>query len=219
MFVPWDYSIAGLVTLSKDGREAVTNALNELKKYCFLTIEAKRTNKGAFSTFYTFYENPEENPNYKGLTATGFPLRSEKTEENIRNGFSVTVNPMQTNRNGSTDSEKSEQININNNNLKQITKTEKKKKQKEKISFGEFNNVFLTQDEIGKLKELYKNEEKFNEGIAILSNYKESSGRKYKSDYAVLNRSNWVFQKVFPKNEQLSLSEFENEGKYSRCYG
>lgn len=108
----WDYSIAGLVTLSKDGREAVTNALNELKKYCFLTIEAKRTNKGAFSTFYTFYENPEENPNYKGLTATGFPLRSEKTEENIRNGFSVTVNPMQTNRNGSTDSEKSEQINI-----------------------------------------------------------------------------------------------------------
>ena len=99
----WDYSIAGLVTLSKDGRDSVTKALEELEKHGFLVVENSRI-KGAFARFYTFYENPEENPIY-------------------RNGFSVTVNPLQLCRNGSTVTENHEQINTNNKILKLNTKT------------------------------------------------------------------------------------------------
>lgn len=55
----WDYSIAGLVTLSKDGRDSVAKALEELEKHGFLVIEKSRS-KGAFTSFYTFYENPED---------------------------------------------------------------------------------------------------------------------------------------------------------------
>lgn len=209
----WDYSIAGLVTLSSDGRDSVTNALKELEKLGFLNIEKSRI-KGTFARFYTFYENPDDNPLFnKVLAVTGFPLRCGD-----RDGFSDTVNPMQMCRDGSTETDNPEQINTNNKVLKLNTNTNKKqqRKEKEKISFGEFSNVFLTQEEILKLKELYKTEEKFNEGITILSNYKASSGKKYKSDYAVLNRSNWVYKKIFPIQQEQTVS---NSGKYSKCYG
>lgn len=114
----WDYSIAGLVTLSSDGREAVTNALNELKKHFFLTVEKKRTEKGVFTTFYTFYENPEENPNYNILPVADFPSRVEENSQNNHNGFPDTDNPMRINRCGLTVSENPEQINTNNKILK-----------------------------------------------------------------------------------------------------
>lgn len=214
----WDYTIAGLVTLSSDGRDSVTAALNELEKNGFLHIEKDRI-KGTFARFYTFYENPADNPIYTNVSAvTDFPTRCDDSN---RNGFSVTVNPMQLCRNGATVTDKPEQINTN-NEIKKTSKEDKKKKQKKeqkKISFGEFKNVFLTQTEIEKLKALYVNETNFNKGIQILSNYKESSGKKYKSDYAVLNRSNWVYSKVFPNVEQLRLTGTDNGGKYSRCYG
>ena len=215
----WDYTIAGLVTLSSDGRDSVTGALNELEKNGFLYIEKSRI-KGTFARFYTFYENPSDNPVYMGVsTVTDFPTRFEDSD---RNGFSVTVNPMQLCRNGATVTDNPEQINTNNEIKKENTKNKKKKikkEEKEKISFGEFKNVFLTQVEIDKLKELYKNEENFNKGVEILSSYKESSGKKYKSDYAVLNKSNWVYSKIFPNVQQLQFAGNNNSGKYSKCYG
>lgn len=110
----WDYSIAGLVTLSKDGRDSVTKALEELEKHGFLVVENSRI-KGAFARFYTFYENPDENPNYK--------KKNPDNRDFHRNGFSVTVNPMQLCRNGSAVTEKPEQINTNNKILKLNTNT------------------------------------------------------------------------------------------------
>jgi len=204
--------------LSSDGRDSVTGALNELEKNGFLNIEKSRI-KGTFARFYTFYENPDENPDYKNISAvTGFPTRCDDSD---RNGFSVTVNPMQSCRNGATVTDNPEQINTNNEIKKISTDNQKKKlkKEEEKFSFGEFKNVFLTQTEIEKLKALYKTENKFNEGIEILSSYKESSGKKYKSDYAVLNKSNWVYKKVFPNVQQLQFIGNDNGGKYSKCYG
>ena len=214
----WDYTIAGLVTLSSDGRDSVTGALNELEKNGFLNIEQSRI-KGTFARFYTFYENPDDNPLFTSLsTVTDFPTRCGDFN---RNGFSVTVEPMRSCRNGATVTDNPEEINKKNKEKKSNTdnKKKKQKKEEEKISFGEFNNVLLTQDEINKLKTLYKTENKFNEGIEILSSYKESSGKKYKSDYAVLNRSNWVYKKVYPNVEQLSFTGTNNGGKYSKCYG
>ena len=212
----WDYTIAGLVTLSSDGRDSVTAALKELEKNGFLNVEKSRI-KGTFARFYTFYENPDENPLFnKGLTETEIPTRCDDSD---RNGFSVTVNPMQLCRNGATVTDNPEQLNTN-DEIKKSKKDNQKNKptKEEKISFGEFQNVFLTQTEIDKLKTLYKTETKFNEGIEILSSYKESSGKKYKSDYAVLNKSNWVYKKVFPNVEQLQIVN-SGGGKYSRCYG
>ena len=87
----WDYSIAGLVTLSKDGRDSVTKALEELEKHGFLIIKKSRS-KGSFTSFYTFYENPEENPSLK--------TENPENRDFHRNGFSDAGKPMRENRIG-----------------------------------------------------------------------------------------------------------------------
>lgn len=80
----------------------------------------------------------------------------------------------------------------------EITKTKTKEKNKpKKLLLGEFNNVSLSLDEQHKLNELYK--DRFDLAIEILSNYIASSGKKYKSHYAVLKKDNWVYEKVMSK--------------------
>ena len=66
----WDYSIAGLVALSKDGKDSVMNALNELEELGYLIRTKLTDDKGRFAGYdYNIYENPQtgkpcvENPN------------------------------------------------------------------------------------------------------------------------------------------------------------
>lgn len=80
---------------------------------------------------------------------------------------------------------------ISNTNTKETntsnnSNTNGKIKTKKKQSYGDFKNVNLTDEEFEKLKEK-PNYEKF---IQDLSLYKESSGKKYKSDYATI--LNWM---------------------------
>lgn len=65
------------------------------------------------------------------------------------------------------------------------------KKEKKKV-FGPMQNVLYSEDEERKLRE--KLGMKFDRAVEILSNYKASSGKKYKSDYAAT--LNWVIARV-----------------------
>ena len=122
---------------------------------------------------------------------------------------------MRENRCGKTVSENPEQLNTNNKELKKNTKT--KKEEELKSSFGEFNNVFLTQKEQTKLITIYGN--KFNEAVEVLGAYKAAKGKKYKSDYAVLGEHNWVFKKIFPNGKiQNQETQAPQGGKYAKCY-
>ena len=60
----WDYSISGLVSLSKDGKDSVMNALTELEKYGYLKRTRITNAKGQFAGYdYDIYEKPFiENP-------------------------------------------------------------------------------------------------------------------------------------------------------------
>lgn len=87
-------------------------------------------------------------------------------------------------------------IEINNNNEEKKPKTKAKAKTNvEKLQYGEFKNVLLTNEEKEKLKGLY-GDQNLARAIETLSSYIESSGKKYKSHYAVLGKHNWVYQKV-----------------------
>lgn len=56
----WNYSISGLVTLSKDGKDSVMSALSELEKYGYLTRERVTNDKGQFSGVeYNIFEVPQ----------------------------------------------------------------------------------------------------------------------------------------------------------------
>ena len=59
----WDYSVAGLTTLSKDGKDGVMTALAELEKFGYLTRTRLVNDKGQFDGIeYNIYEHPGEKP-------------------------------------------------------------------------------------------------------------------------------------------------------------
>lgn len=114
------------------------------------------------------------------LGKDGECLNFETVAEGLGNGYNVTAQ----------------------NKDKDKDKDKDKNKKPEIITLGEFSNVNLSEDEITKLKALYK--EKFNPAIEILSSYIASSGRKYKSHYAVLGKHNWVYKKTFEENNGMT---------------
>jgi len=129
----WNYTISGLVSLSQDGPDGVKSALKSLKQFGFLKIEKIRNSKGVFESIYTFYENPEENPDFK-------PVSEDKDKEETKtvqksfdtpvsspnnlSGKSTQVNltrvdlPHRLSHTGLTDVVKPMQINTNNKILK-----------------------------------------------------------------------------------------------------
>lgn len=57
----WNYSISGLVALSKDGKDSVMSALAELEEFGYLTRVRTTNEKGQFSGVeYNIYEEPQK---------------------------------------------------------------------------------------------------------------------------------------------------------------
>lgn len=98
----WDYSIAGLVTLSKDGKDSVMNALNELELFGYLSRTRVTNEKGQFAGYdYDIFESPQ----------TGTPQQVKPYAEKPD-----TDNPRQLNTNQSSIKE----LNKNKSNTKEI---------------------------------------------------------------------------------------------------
>ena len=59
----WDYSIAGLATLSKDGKDSIMSALGELEKFGYLARTRLTNDKGQFAGVeYNIFEQPQKKP-------------------------------------------------------------------------------------------------------------------------------------------------------------
>ncbi len=93
----WNYSIAGLVSLSKDGKDSVMAALAELEKFGYLNRLRTTNSKGQFSGVeYNIYEEPQkDNPvaekqnedkqNAGNTNAENPPLLNTKFTKNLNN--------------------------------------------------------------------------------------------------------------------------------------
>lgn len=81
----WDYSVQGLMKLSRDGKDSVMAGINELEDYGYLIRTQEKDESGRFTGYnYSVYEHPfSENP------SAGKPLEENPT----------TVNPPQLNNN------------------------------------------------------------------------------------------------------------------------
>ena len=56
----WDYSISGLATLSKDGKDSIMSALSELEKFGYLTRTRLTDERGRFAGVeYNIFEVPQ----------------------------------------------------------------------------------------------------------------------------------------------------------------
>lgn len=108
----WNYSVAGLVTLSKDGKDSVMTALAELEKFGYLTRKQLFNEKGQFSgvEYHIFEEPQKENP-----VAENPHAEKQKTEKQH------AENPPQLNTN-LINYENNKDINIS--NTKAITESE-----------------------------------------------------------------------------------------------
>lgn len=101
----WDYSLAGLCSICKEGKDAIRSTLKELKDNNYLVIEKSKNDKGLFEYTYIIYEEPQI---------------IEKSKEI----YPDTENPYM----DSPDMENPTQINTNKQNTKkQIDKEDKEK--------------------------------------------------------------------------------------------
>ena len=82
----WDYSAAGLVTLSKDGKDSVNAALKELEKFGYLKRTQAYDASGKFSGYnYEIFEQPSAVRSEKPTTDKPFaenPSTEKPTTEN-----------------------------------------------------------------------------------------------------------------------------------------
>ena len=59
----WNYTVSGLVSICKESETSIKSALNELKKFGYLTITKKKPNEtssGRFEYEYNIYEKPQK---------------------------------------------------------------------------------------------------------------------------------------------------------------
>lgn len=129
----WNYSVSGLVRLSKDGKDSVMTALAELEKFGYLSRAQMVNDKGQFSGIeYNIFEQPQQE---KAIAA----------KQDAANQVSVNQ-----------DAEKPLQLNTNQSitkNNKDINKSNTK--QEAAISDDDMYELLLDIDDID-LAELYR---------------------------------------------------------------
>lgn len=78
----WNYSISGLVTLSKDGKDSVMSALAELEKFGYLQRDRMINEKGQFDGIeYHIFEQPVKEKPVAGIQNEEKPNSAKSHEE------------------------------------------------------------------------------------------------------------------------------------------
>ena len=114
----WNYSIAGLVTLSKDGKDSVMNALNELEEFGYLKRTRYVDEKGRFAGYdYDIYEKPQTEKQ-----ATENPYAEKPNTENPT------------------------QLNTNQSNINELNNNKSRKKASKRNSFDEIITAYSTDE-------------------------------------------------------------------------
>lgn len=87
----WNYTVAGLVSLSKDGKDSVMSGLAELEKFGYLIRTQTTNEKGQFSGIeYNIFEQPQE--------ANPFSEKQISENQNAENRISENPPLLNTNK-------------------------------------------------------------------------------------------------------------------------
>lgn len=90
----WDYTLAGLAKINKEGVDGITSAIKELEKYGYVTRKRVRDEKGRVrGTDYTVYEKPVKT----GKTKQDNPILEKPILENPVLDNPILENPRQEN--------------------------------------------------------------------------------------------------------------------------
>lgn len=92
----WDFSIRGLISIVKEGRDSIYTAINELKKFGYCEVVACRDSKGKLlGNDYVFYEEPIAVEAQCDLPNTDFPDMDKPHTEKPHTDNPDTENPPQ----------------------------------------------------------------------------------------------------------------------------
>ena len=167
----WDYSVRGLVTLSKDGIGSVMSALNELEELGYLNRTRAHDEKGRFAGYdYDIYETPySENP-YTEKPNTDKPNTEKPYTENQPQLNTNTLTPKEI--------------------KKECIKYEEEKAapdygNEDDILLPIKGNLMMSENQIADLLDKM-GLEAFDEYLARLSGYVEKTGHPIKSHYATM---------------------------------
>lgn len=93
----WDYSVSGLVRLSKDGKDSVMTALAELEKFGYLTRTQTTNEKGQFSGVeYNIFEEPQQEV---AVSAKSHSANKKAEKSHSENPGQLNTNSFITNEN------------------------------------------------------------------------------------------------------------------------
>ena len=139
----WDYSAAGLVTLSKDGKDSVNAALKELEKFGYLRRTQAYDGSGKFSGYnYEIFEQPSEAFKAEEKPTTENPTTDKPFAENPSTVKPTTENPPQL----STEELKTKKSKTKKSN----TEEEVRKKEKPAPTYDAIINDRIFDDEVKK---------------------------------------------------------------------
>ena len=86
----WNYSVSGLVKLSKDGKDSVMSALSELEEFGYLTRERVVDSKGRFAGVeYNIYEQPQQE---KPIAEKPISAKENAEKSNAENTTQLNTN-------------------------------------------------------------------------------------------------------------------------------
>lgn len=89
----WNYSVPGLVTLSKDGKDGVMTALAELEEFGYLTRERITNSKGQYAGIeYNIYEEPQKEIPIAEKPTSAMPILENPTSEKPQQSNTNSIN-------------------------------------------------------------------------------------------------------------------------------
>lgn len=169
---------AELYGISKD---RISKLLNILKNKGYITVHVERNEKNEVVKRYIKLNMTE---------TTRPPVENNETPQ-VKNNEPPQVKNNEENN-----------INLNNTRMNNINLNIPHSKQKnQKHKYGEFQNVFLSDEELQKLKNEY-GDEKTTKAIQLFSEAIEMKGYKYKSHYLAMRK--WVFRALEEQSRVIS---------------
>ena len=89
----WDYSVAGLETLSRDGKASINKALAELERFGYLKRTQRMDDKGRFDGYdYDIYENPSTEKPFTENPSTEKPSTENPPQLNTNKSITDVLN-------------------------------------------------------------------------------------------------------------------------------
>ena len=227
----WDYSVMGLTTLSKDGKDSVMSALNELEEFGYLKRSCLNDECGRFAGYdYDIYEQPQaadadestETP-YAEKPHAEKPYAENPNTEKPHTEKPHAENPLQLNTNiPNTKQPNTKQSNTNNKTIddcfEKLWALYPRKTNKGQVSNATKRKLFdIGYDKIARCIERYKQELKTNHTPL---QYTKAGSTFFNSGYIDYLSDDWVLIENDKQaaGEQKPKYNNEDDDYISRAY-